>query len=84
MMEMPSIPQDDLLDVMEMTKKLENYMVRIFKENDINLAMSALMSATINCTLAQCDTLNEVVFYRNIFLQIFDSSIRAIKIKEKE
>lgn len=83
-MEPPSVPQDDLLDVMEMTQKLEAHMCRILGENEISLAMSALMSASINCMLAQCKTLDEVVFYRNIFMQIFDSSIRSIKIKEKE
>lgn len=82
-MEPPAVPQDDLLDVMEMTQKLEAYISQILKENDLTLAMSALMSASINCTLAQCRTLDEVMFYRNIFMQIFDSSIRQIKLKEK-
>ena len=83
-MEKPAIPQDDLLDVMEMAQKLESHISHILKENDLTLSMSALMSATINCMLGQCKTLDEVVFYRNIFMQIFDSSIRNIKIKGKE
>lgn len=82
-MDNPSVPQDDLLDVMEMTSKLENYITHVLKENELTLAMSALMSASINCMLAQCQTLEEVVFYRNIFAQIFDSSIRSIRLKEK-
>lgn len=77
------IPQDDLLDVMEMTSKLENQISRILGENELTLSMSALMSATINCIIAQCKTLDEVAFYRNIFMQIFDSSIRNINIKKK-
>jgi len=83
-MDKPPIPRDDLIDVMEMTQKLESHISHILKENEITLAMSALMSATINCMLGQCKTFDEVVFYRNIFMQIFDSSIRAIKIKEKD
>lgn len=83
-MENPSVPQDDLMDVMEMTQKLEHHISHILKENDMTLAMSALMSASINCILDQCKTLDEIIFYRNIFIQIFDSSILAIKIKEKE
>lgn len=82
-MEKPAIPQDDLLDVMEMTQKLESYISHVLKENEPTLGMSALMSATINSMLAQCKTLDEVVFYRNIFMQIFDSSIRNIKIQGK-
>lgn len=83
-MDGPMVPQDDLLDVMEMTQKLENYISKVLKENDLTLAMSALMSASINCTIAQCTTLSEVMFYRNIFAQIFDASIRSIRLKEKD
>lgn len=83
-MDQPAIPQDDLIDVMEMTQKLESYISRILQDNELSLAFSALMSATINSILAQCETLDEVVFYRNVFMQIFDSSIRTIKIKGKD
>lgn len=83
-MEKPPIPQDDLLDVAEMTQKLESYISNVLKDNEITLSMSALMSATINCILGQCETLEQVVFYRNIFMQIFDSSIKTIKIKGKD
>jgi hypothetical protein len=82
-MEKHTVSQDDLLDVMEMTQKLENYISNVLKDNQTTLAMSALMSATINCVLGQCTTLNEVVFYRNIFAQIFDDSINSIRLKEK-
>ena len=80
-MNKPDIPKDDILDVMEMTQNLESYISNVLKENELTLSMSALMSATINCILIQCKTLDEVVFYRNIFMQIFDSSIRNIKLK---
>ena len=53
-MKIPHVPPDDLLDVMEMTKKIEGYIGRVLKNNDFNLAMSALISATTNCLLAQC------------------------------
>lgn len=82
-MENPIVPHDDLLDVVEMTQKLESHISSILQENELTLSMSALMSATINCIISQCTNFDEVVFYRNIFMQIFDSSIRAIKIKEK-
>lgn len=77
------VPQDDLLDVMEMTKKLENYISSVLKENELTLAMSALMSASINCILGQCKTLDEVIFYKNVFTNLFESSIRSIRLKEK-
>lgn len=80
-MELPQIPQDDLMDVMEITEKLEEYISTIFKDHDKNLSVSALMSATINCLLAQCKTLDEVMFYRNLFIQTLDSTISHIEIK---
>ncbi len=80
-MELPHIPQDDLIDVMEMTNKIETYISDVLKDNDRNLAMSSLMSSTINCMLSQCKTLNEVIFYRNLFMQILDSSIKNIRIQ---
>lgn len=83
-MELPHIPHDDLMDVMEMTNKIETYISRVLRDNDRNLAMSALMSASINRILAQCKTLNEVMFYRNLFMQILDSYIRTIEIKKPE
>ena len=80
-MEISPIPQDDLMDVMEMTNKIESYIANVLKDNDRNLAMSALMSACINSMLFQCKTLDEVVFYRNLFMQILDNLIRTIQIK---
>lgn len=83
-MELPHIPRDDLMDVMEMTNKIESYISGVLKDNDRNLAMSALMSASINSMLSQCKTLNEVMFCRNLFMQILDSSIQSIQIKGRE
>jgi hypothetical protein len=80
-MDGPQIPHDDLMDVMEMTNKIESYVNHVLKDNDCNLAISALMSACINRMLAQCNTLTEVMFYRNLFVQILDNSIRTIRIQ---
>ena len=83
-MEIPQIPQDDLMDVMEMTQKIEAYIACVLKDNERNLAVSALMSATINCILMQCKTLDELVFYRSLFANMLDSLIRMIQIKSSE
>jgi hypothetical protein len=81
-MKKPSIPRDDLLDVIEMTQKMEYAISNILKDNELSLSMSALYSATINCIIAQCQTMEEVIFYRNLFMEIFDSSIRTIETTE--
>ena len=77
-------PQNDLLDVEEMAEKLDRYMRSILEDNDKNLAISALMSATINSIISQCSTMNEIVFYRNLLMQFFDTSIKAIQISGPE
>ena len=64
-----------------MTDKLETFISDTLKGNQCSLALSALMSASINSMLAQCKTLDEVVLYRNIFIQMLDAAIKGIKIK---
>jgi hypothetical protein len=81
-MEPKAIPRDDLLDVLEMTQKLEAYMSHILKDNETSLSMSALMSATLNQIFMQCTSLEEVIMYRDIFMQLFDRTIRLIKTRE--
>jgi len=84
MMEDPQIPQDDLMDVLEMTRDIEAHISKVLAENDLNLALSALMSAAINSIMSQCTTLDEVVYYRNLFMLSFDSSIKSIKIQSNK
>ena len=84
MMEEPQIPQDDLMDVLEMTRDIEVHIARVLSENELNLALSALMSATINSILSQCTTLDEVVYYRNLFMLSFDRSIKSITIQKPQ
>jgi hypothetical protein len=82
-MEKKVVSQDDVTDVLEMTQRLEDCIGKVLHENEITLSISALISATINSMLAQCQTLDEVVLYRNIFVEIFDSTIREITVREQ-
>lgn len=75
------ISQDDIQDVTEMTNKLENYISSVLANNELDLAMSALMSATINSIIAQSKTVGEIVHYRNAMLKIIDSAIHEIRSK---
>jgi len=83
-MEIPGIPQDDLMDVIEMTDALETCISSVIKGNEKNLAMSALMSASVNCLLDQCETLQEVAFYRHLLVHILDNTIKRIQIKNPD
>jgi hypothetical protein len=80
-MEQIPLSQDDLLDVTEMTRKIEGHISEVLKDNDLVLAMSALISASINCILVQCKTMEHALLYRNIFMGTFDFAIKNIQIK---
>jgi len=67
---------------MEMTDKIEAYIHKILKNNECHIGMSALLSATTNCLFAQCNTIDEVIFFRNMFMEILDRSIKAIQVKQ--
>ena len=84
MTELPDIPKDDLMDIIEMTDKIEVFINTLLEENQVNLGMSALMGASINCMLAQCETLEEILMCRNTFVRILDDCIRNIQIKGPE
>lgn len=73
------IPPDDLLDVMEMTNKIEKYICRTLKGNQLDLAISALMSASVNSILSQCTDIEELKFYKCIFIKVFETSIQNIQ-----
>jgi len=81
-MDFSKVPQDDLQDVLEMTRKIEVFMCNVLHDAELGLSMSAVMNATINCILSQCKTLDEILFYRRILFEFFDTSIRAIRIKD--
>lgn len=80
MTEPHELSQDDFQDVLEMTMKMESFFNEISSENDKNLAMSALMSSSINCMFAQCKSMNEIFFHRQLFIQMMDSTIKTIQI----
>lgn len=82
-MEQMPISRDDVMDVMEMTEKLETFITETLQGNQKTLALSALMSATINCALTQCDTLDDVMLYRNVFVKALDDAILCIQINPK-
>lgn len=81
-MDYSKVPNDDLLDVIEMTKKIDKFLCELFHEAESSLAMSALMNSSINCIIHQCKSFEDVLFYRSMLMHFFDSSIKNIKIKD--
>ncbi len=77
-MQKKQISPDDLEDVKELTSKLEESMMALLVDNDIDLAFSALMSATINCMLTQCDSIKDAEYYRDVFIKIINVSLASI------
>lgn len=79
-MEVPKYPQDDFLDVMEMVNKLEEQMAITLESQEKRLAISALISCTINYMSDNSNTIEELVFYRNLFMDSLDDFIKNIRI----
>lgn len=71
------IPEDDIIDIMEMSEKIERAIYNILDDLDIEVAMSTLMGAMINCMIAQCESIDELIFYRNSLVNILDDIILA-------
>ena len=84
MTERPQIAQDDLLDVAEMSDKIERYIKRVLRDQEKNITISALITASINYLLSQCKSIDEVKFYRNLFVQFLDRSISQIKVRQPD
>lgn len=78
MMKKHQISQDDLFDVIEMTQKLEDGISRVLSDNQVSLCMSALMNATVNCIILQCDTVEEIIQYKNAFFEVFENIIHNL------
>jgi hypothetical protein len=71
------ITQDDIYDVTEMADDIENYLGTLFNDNETNLVISALMSASVSTLIEKCKNLNECTHCRNIFILMFDATIRS-------
>lgn len=78
------IPEDNIMDVLEMTYKLQTYMSHVLRDNQLDLALSSLMNASINTMILRCSSLDELVSYRNLFVQMLDDSIRSIQTESLE
>lgn len=83
-MDVPSISADDLTDVMELTERLEDVIYELLRDHQGSIGVSALMSASINSIIAQCSTLEELHFVREVFVQMMDSTISGVRIKNKD
>lgn len=77
---MSSIPEDDLQDVFEMTIKIESCINQILNDNQLDLAISALITSCINTLLRQCDTVQDAIFYRNVLVNLLDGSIEKMQL----
>jgi len=77
-MNMRSVSQDDVQDLIELTKKLEESILDILKGNEHSTALSALIITTIRCMIIPCKTPDEAEVHRNLFMKMFDFSIKDV------
>lgn len=73
------VPNDDLMDVVELTKKLEVVFDEILEGNQYDLAISALINVFMRCVAGHAENFDEFLSYRLVFTRMFDSFAEAIK-----
>jgi hypothetical protein len=83
-MERVPVSNDDLMDVIELTDKLELAIGEILNGHQTTLAISAIISSSINCALSQCNTMQEIMIYRDMFVRVIDETIKNVHIKKKD
>lgn len=80
----PQLPQDDLLDVIEMVDKIENFVDTVLQGNDKNLAVSAIISAAINLLIKCSSSITEVKYLRSLLDFTFKDYIRELEKEQKK
>jgi hypothetical protein len=72
-----NLPRDDLIDIVELSRKLAESVNEILDECDVHIALSALISTTMQCVMSQCSKYEEVFFYREMAIQLMDAMIKT-------
>lgn len=71
--------KDDLDDVQQLSGMLRSEINRILDDNDTDIATSSIITAMINSLLSYCDTVGQIMFYRDIINALFIKAIRDAK-----
>lgn len=83
-MEPINLSMDDVHDVQDMTKELEEYIKEKFNDYDSRLVFSAMMSVFINKTIEQSESIVDLIVKREILFGVFDQIIASIKDEDKD
>jgi len=78
------ISNDDLEDVKELTSKLDKAILEILEDTQLEIAISSLLSTTINCMIDQCDTILDTLMYKNLLIKAFDLGIESFMMRDKK
>jgi hypothetical protein len=81
MAEILKVPQDDLLDVMELTQKLQHQISIVLEDTVLYLSMPALVAATIKCMLHQCESVEKARFYKDLYIYLFEEALKDSDLK---
>lgn len=79
--EIPKGSKDDLLDVMELTSKLQHQIANVLNDNLMYLSMPALIASTINCMISQCESVDQAKSYRDLFINLFEEALKDSPLK---
>lgn len=77
-----SISNDDVLDVVEMTNVLKSHINSVLQDNEMPIAMSALINATVHVMLDQSENSEELEHYSDCLRKILDDAIHFYNTKK--
>jgi len=75
-MEPGTINKDDVLDVIDLSIAIANQIRETIGENPKFICLSAIINASVLCSVEQCDTINEILLMKNTFSGVFDEAIK--------
>lgn len=73
-----SVSQDDITDIRELSCKIQNFISDTLTDVNLSIGMVAVMNATTTCIFDQCETMKEILFYRDQWREAMDEFIQFI------
>ena len=78
------MPPDDLMDILELADQIQVEVSKLLQDQQMDVAVSALMAALVNMVSSQRPTRNQMIAYRNILFNLFNQMIKKSPREEQE
>ena len=74
--------KDDVTDIIENSKKIEELLKNIFEENDFQISLSSFLSAIVNVIFYCSLTIDEVKSFKKLICKVIDDCIKHAESKK--